>query len=248
MNWYSEINLNWSIKEVFNISLSPFCMKGLFYTTQYLFFFILGPTIPLCQKMTTKAERTTAYIIETVAPIFNKFGYVGTSMSDLTEATGLTKGAIYGNFENKEALALAAFEYNRNHLLKAIDEELSVEGSALDKLFSLIAFYRQYDVFSLPFGGCPILNVGTDAQHNNKLLAAAVKETIKEIEGKIALVLENGKNAQEFKLPVPPLQFAKQLFTMIQGAVAMATLNNDRKYLVNTTAYLEQLVKREFSA
>ncbi|WP_343486112.1 TetR/AcrR family transcriptional regulator [Allomuricauda sp. d1] len=196
--------------------------------------------------MTTKAERTTAYIIETVAPIFNKFGYVGTSMSDLTEATGLTKGAIYGNFENKEALALAAFEYNRNHLLKTLDEKLSVDGKALDKVFSLIDFYRQYDAFTLPFGGCPILSVGTDAQHNNKLLAAAVKETIKEIEGKIALVLENGKNNQEFKLPVPPLTFAKQLFTMLQGAVAMATLNQDRKYLANTTAYLEQLVKREF--
>jgi hypothetical protein len=42
------------------------------------------------QKMSTKAERTTAYIIETVAPIFNRYGYVGTSMSHLTDATGLT--------------------------------------------------------------------------------------------------------------------------------------------------------------
>nr|WP_299388708.1 TetR/AcrR family transcriptional regulator [Allomuricauda sp.] len=196
--------------------------------------------------MSTKAERTTAYIIETVAPIFNKFGYVGTSMSDLTEATGLTKGAIYGNFENKESLALSAFEYNRNHLLAIIDDKLHVEGSAMDKVFSLLRFYRQYDVYTLSMGGCPILNVGVDAQSNNQLLSAAVKETIKEIEGKIALVLENGSKSGEFHLPVPPLQFAKQLFTMLQGAIAMSTMTRDRKYLVNTIAYLEQLVKREF--
>ncbi|UJH67580.1 TetR/AcrR family transcriptional regulator [Allomuricauda sp. SCSIO 65647] len=195
--------------------------------------------------MSTKAERTTAYIIETVAPIFNKFGYVGTSMSDLTEATGLTKGAIYGNFENKEALALSAFEYNRNQLLETIDEKLSVEGSSMKKVFSLISFYRQYDVFALPMGGCPILNVGVDAQHNNKLLIAAVVETIKEIEGKIALVLENGVNSRELHLPVTPLQFAKQLYTMLQGAVAMSTMTRDRKYLMNTCAYLEQLVMQE---
>ncbi|MCL6265691.1 TetR/AcrR family transcriptional regulator [Flagellimonas myxillae] len=195
--------------------------------------------------MSTKAERTTAYIIETVAPIFNKFGYVGTSMSDLTEATGLTKGAIYGNFENKESLALSAFEYNRNHLLAIIDEKLAVEGRALVKLDSLMRFYKQYDVYTLPMGGCPILNVGVDAQSNNKLLAAAVKETIKEIEGKIALVLENGSNSGEIHLPVPPLQFAKQLFTMLQGAIAMSTMTRDRKYLVNTIAYLEHLVKQE---
>ncbi|MEO9513534.1 MAG: TetR/AcrR family transcriptional regulator [Flavobacteriaceae bacterium] len=195
--------------------------------------------------MSKKAERTTAYIIETVAPLFNKYGYVGTSMSDLTEATGLTKGAIYGNFENKEALALSAFEYNRNHLLVAIDEKLSTEGNAMDKLFSLLRFYKQYDIFTLPFGGCPILNVGVDAQHNHNLLSAAAKETIKEIEGKIALVLENGVNQREIYLPVPPLQFAKQLFTMLKGAVAMATITQDRKYLMNTIAYLEQLVQKE---
>ena len=200
---------------------------------------------PSPDNMSKKAERTTAYIIETVAPIFNKFGYVGTSMSDLTEATGLTKGAIYGNFENKEALALSAFEYNRNYLLETIDEKLHIEGSALDKLFSLLRFYRQYDVFTLPYGGCTILNVGVDAQNNNNLLAAAVKETIKEIEGKIALVLENGVKNGEIHLPVPPLQFSKQLFTMIQGAVAMSTMTRDRKYLVNTIAYLEHLVQKE---
>ena len=195
--------------------------------------------------MSTKAERTTAYIIETVAPIFNRFGYVGTSMSDLTEATGLTKGAIYGNFENKESLALAAFEFNRNHLLAILDENLAGEGRAMDKIDSLLRFYRQYDVFTLPLGGCPILNVGVDAQNNNHLLAAAVKETIKEIEGKIALVLENGINNNEIHLPVPPLQFAKQLFTMLQGAIAMSTMTRDRKYLVNTIAYLEHLVQKE---
>jgi Transcriptional regulator len=195
--------------------------------------------------MTKKAERTTAYIIETVAPIFNKHGYVGTSMSDLTEATGLTKGAIYGNFENKEALALSAFEYNRNQLLSAIDAKLGEHEGAMDKLFTLIQFYKQYDVFTLPMGGCPILNVGVDSQGNNTLLSAAVRETIKDIEGKIALVLENGAKRDELHLSVPPLQFAKQLFTMIQGAISMSTITRDRKYLINTLTYLEHLVKKE---
>jgi len=195
--------------------------------------------------MSSKAERTTKYIIETVAPIFTKYGYVGTSMSHLTEATGLTKGAIYGNFENKEALALSAFEYNRTQLLDKFETLLSIEGTALDKLHSLINFYRQYDVFTATMGGCPILNVGVDAQSNNKLLAAACNETIGILEGKIALILENGVNNGEIKIPVPPLQFAKQLYTMLSGAVAMATMTRDRKYLVNTIAYLTHLVNQE---
>lgn len=195
--------------------------------------------------MTSKAKKTTAYIIETVAPIFNKHGYVGTSMSDLTEATKLTKGALYGNFENKEALALAAFEYNRNLLLNTIEAKLQIEGSAIEKLFSLTKFYKFYNHFIHDLGGCPIINVGVDAQNNYKTLALAVSETINIIEGKIALVLENGVNNNELKLPVPPLQFAKQFYTMLQGAVANYTITGDSKYLLNTTAYLEQLVTKE---
>jgi TetR/AcrR family transcriptional regulator, transcriptional repressor for nem operon len=195
--------------------------------------------------MTTKAERTTAFIIKTVAPVFNKHGYAGTSMSALTEATGLTKGALYGNFENKEALALAAYEFSINRLFEAIDERLNVEGGSLEKLFSLTKFYRNYDVFTRDMGGCPVLNVGVDAQHNNAQLSAAARETIKIIEGKIALILEEGVNNNELRLSIPPLQFAKQLYTMLQGAIAMSTMSGDRKYLMNTVAYLEVLVQKE---
>ena len=195
--------------------------------------------------MSTKAERTTAYIIETVAPIFNKQGYVGTSMSDLTEATGLTKGALYGNFENKDALALSAFQYNSDKLLNALDEVLEGPGNSLDKLFRLTDFYRHYDTFTHSMGGCPILNVGVDAQFNHRTLSAAARETARIVEGKIALVLEQGVNKGEMKLPVTPLQFAKQLYTMIMGAVAMATIMADRKYLHNTIAYLEVLIRKE---
>jgi len=36
----------------------------------------------------------------------------GTSLSDMTDATGLTKGSIYGNFNSKDEVALAAFDHN----------------------------------------------------------------------------------------------------------------------------------------
>ncbi|MDH3699278.1 MAG: TetR/AcrR family transcriptional regulator, partial [Flavobacteriaceae bacterium] len=78
--------------------------------------------------MPSKAEKTTAYIIETVAPIFTKHGYVGTSMSALTEATGLTKGALYGNFTNKEDLALRAFDFSSNKLIEALEKPLNSDG------------------------------------------------------------------------------------------------------------------------
>ena len=55
--------------------------------------------------MLSKAERTSQHILETAAPVFNRLGYASTSMAEITKATGLTKGAIYGNFENKREIS-----------------------------------------------------------------------------------------------------------------------------------------------
>ncbi len=195
--------------------------------------------------MSGKAERTTNYIIETVAPIFNKYGYVGTSMSHLTEATGLTKGAIYGNFENKLDLALAALQRHRTLLFAQIDPILQSEGSARERLERLLEFYKKYDEFTEPLGGCPIVNLGIDARNNNATIYSAVKEILRELEGKLAVVVEEGVERGEYSISVPPAQFARQFMTLIQGAIANFTLMSDHKYLINTANYIGYLLDRE---
>jgi AcrR family transcriptional regulator len=64
----------------------------------------------------SKAEKTRQFIIEQTAELFNKKGYAGTSLSDITSATGLTKGSIYGNFENKDEVAKEVYLYNSKRL------------------------------------------------------------------------------------------------------------------------------------
>ena len=58
-----------------------------------------------------KAERTRQSIIEKTAVLFNTKGFEGTTLQDLTACTGLTKGALYGNFKDKEEIATEAFRY-----------------------------------------------------------------------------------------------------------------------------------------
>src|SRR5688572_23693669 len=117
--------------------------------------------------MAGKAELTTQYILETVAPVFNRYGYAATSMSEITKATKLTKGAIYGNFENKEKLALEAFNYNARKVFGMVAEKMNAETLPLKKLKAITEFYRTYYHFTKKFGGCPLLNVGIDSKHQN---------------------------------------------------------------------------------
>ena len=59
----------------------------------------------------TKGAATRQRIVELAAPVFNQRGYVGASMRDLVDATGLEKGGIYNHFGSKEQLALEAYDH-----------------------------------------------------------------------------------------------------------------------------------------
>ena len=195
--------------------------------------------------MLTKADYTKQFILETVAPIFNQNGFAVTSMNDLTKATGLTKGAIYGNFKNKEDLAIAAFKFIVKNLMSRIAEHLSLSDSPLQKLFLITDFYRNYFDYSKQLGGCPILNIGVDANNQNTLLLKNVRVVIERIQDKIATIVENGIEAGEITEDINAMQFAKRLDTMIQGAIFMTYTMNDEFYLKDTMNQLDQIIHNE---
>ena len=195
----------------------------------------------------SKSLKTKQFILETVAPLFNKYGYHGTSLSVITEATGLTKGALYGNFENKEELALSAFEYSKNILLKHTINALQEGETSMSRMFSLINFYKSYNLIIEELGGCPIVSAGADAKHNNFALSQAIKEVHHSIEGHIAHVIEQGQIKGEFKLKLPAMQYAKQFYTILNGGVISSIITSDSKYFKNSAQYLEYLIQTEFA-
>jgi len=193
--------------------------------------------------MTSKSTHTKQYIVKTVAPVFNKYGYAGTSLSDITKATGLTKGAIYGNFQNKEEIALEAFNYNIKIILRAIGKVLDEEDSPVKKLFRLTKFYRQYQDYTIDFGGCPILNIGVDSKHQNPLLLERVKYSIKKVENYIATILEKGIELKEIKQGIDPQKYSKRILALIEGSIFMTITMNNRSYLSDMMDHIDELIK-----
>jgi AcrR family transcriptional regulator len=195
--------------------------------------------------MISKAELTKLHILETVAPIFNKNGYAATSMQDITKATGMTKGAIYGNFKNKEELAISAFKFMVKKLLRRIGDHMDLSNSPIQKLFLITDFYRNYYTMSQEFGGCPVLNVGVDANNQNTLLLENVRSVIEKIQKQLAEVIENGIVAKEIKNNINALQYAKRIDTMIQGAIFMTYTLDDEFYIKDTMNQIDQMIHQE---
>ncbi|RNL91707.1 TetR/AcrR family transcriptional regulator [Sinomicrobium pectinilyticum] len=194
----------------------------------------------------TKSERTSRFIIETTAPIFNRNGYAATSMSAITEATGLTKGAIYGNFKNKEELAIEAFRCNVKRVLQQVREYQEKGSTPLQKLLLIVDFYSKYSDFSREMGGCPILNIGVDSNHQNEKLLHRVRSIIRKIERSLADIIEEGKSNGELKKDLDASESARQMFSMIEGAIFMSLTMDDSSYINSTMDMLKHIIRTEW--
>lgn len=192
-----------------------------------------------------KAERTKQLIVEKTAPIFNRKGYAGTSLSDLTEATGLTKGSIYGNFANKDEVALAAFDYNLSLLNDGLSAALSLHTNAVDKLLAMAQFYRSEFKNSMARGGCPIQNTAVEADDTHPLLKEKVAKSIKSWKKTIESIVKGGIESGEIKPGIDPAQFSTEFIALIEGGIMLSKATNNTALLYTCINRLEQIINTE---
>jgi TetR/AcrR family transcriptional repressor of nem operon len=177
----------------------------------------------------TKAEQTRQYIIERTAPLFNKKGFDGTTLSDLTAATGLTKGALYGNFRDKEEIGLAAFRYTIGRMREQVKEELGTARTYKAQLTSLLEFFADY-VFNPPVaGGCPLLNTAVEADDNRTSMRSVVTKELMQTVDFIADLIIKGVAAGEFKKGIKSKELAYSFFCSIEGAIMFSRVERSRE-------------------
>lgn len=192
-----------------------------------------------------KAERTKEFIIEKTAPLFNKKGYAGTSLTDMTDATGLTKGSIYGNFEDKDDVAVAAFDFNMNRLIGQVREIQASERSAAGKLRAFISVYRNGATSPVLQDGSPIINTGAEADDTHPQLKERANEALARWHKSISAIIQQGKMQGEFRGNVSSTEFASLMISLIEGGSALSKMSGNENYLNQSLDHLEMLISTQ---
>ncbi|TLU99095.1 TetR/AcrR family transcriptional regulator [Dyadobacter luticola] len=188
----------------------------------------------------SKAEKTRQFIIEKTAPIFNTKGYAGTSITDLTEATGLTKGSIYGNFTNKDEVALAAFDHNLKCMNTAVREQMDDQKTAKEKLLVYVRVYENFLYAPFPKGGCPILNTSTEADDTHPGLRQRAADAIESWKNLLSDIIKRGIADKEFKNNIEPEHIAISLIALIEGGIMIGKVTGKLHY---RKAIMESITK-----
>ncbi|MEM6766951.1 MAG: TetR family transcriptional regulator [Bacteroidota bacterium] len=177
----------------------------------------------------TKGEKTKQWVIERSAEIFNTKGYHGTSINDLREATKLTSGVIYGNFQGKQDLATKAFEYNIQKLHTLYLSAVLSKDKPDEQLFAFVE--HPYKIVHKIFqGGCPVLNMSTEADDALPWIKTKVLYAIKRMIGLVENILTDGIEKGIFR-QVDIAEVSRFIFASIEGGIMLAKSNNEIEYM-----------------
>jgi len=197
-------------------------------------------------KIMTKGELTRRKIVEAAAPIFNKRGYDGSSLSDLMKATGLKKGGIYRHFSSKEELAAEAFDYTWevawNSRLLHVDEK----ANGIQKLKQLIANFIEHR--SPVPGGCPILNTAIDADDGNLVLRAHVAKALRSWLSRLQTIVDQARTRGETQPGVDPQAVATLIVASLEGALMISRIQRNDDALRRVQAHLKRYLDEEVAA
>ena len=184
-----------------------------------------------------KGELTKERIIEAAAPVFNRNGYTGTSLSDLMEATGLQKGGIYRHFKSKEELAVAAFDYAWNIARQVRWLDVDKAEGAVAQLQKFVANFVERRT-GLVNGGCPVLNTAVDSDDGNPVLREHVRKALRQWTKRIRDIIVTGMENHEIRRDVDPQAVATVIISSLEGAIMMTRLQESVQPLQQVRDYL----------
>ena len=191
-------------------------------------------------------DQTKERILVKSGVLFNTQGYKATSISDITDATGFTKGAIYRHFKNKQNLEKETLFHLSSIMFLKLREKIKRETTAGNKLRSIFRFFDSYVTKPELKGGCPLLNAAIEADDAHPVLRKEALKVLEILRESVIAILKNGIRFNQIKRDVDIDGFAAVTIASLEGAIMMSKLRGNNDDIRRVTAFLDrQLVQIE---
>lgn len=172
-------------------------------------------------------------LLESLFEIFRSHGYDGTTISQLSEMTGLKKSSLYHRFPaGKEDMAKAVVNYVSAQLHQHVIEPLSDSREAPEKRFgNMIATVKA--IYSDGRKNC-LLNVLSLGEAKDGIKALLNKDYSDWIAALIKLGKEAGMTQQEAELR------SEHFLIVVQGALVIQRLTSNASTFENCLEYQQK--------
>lgn len=167
----------------------------------------------IVDKQAKRAEITRA-----ATEVFARKGFQGASVDDVAEAAGVSKGTLYGYFENKEELFYATFEAFQGEVIAQCEAAMAAKESAREKLTACLmltvdTLREHIELFPLTLE----LWAAASSGPARKRFAVVMEGLYRQFRGMTAELIEAGKTGGEFRPDVDAQAVAAWLVGGLDG-------------------------------
>jgi AcrR family transcriptional regulator len=188
-------------------------------------------------------DKTRERILSKSGVLFNTQGYKATSISDITTATGFTKGAIYRHFKNKAVLEKETLFHLSSIMFQKLRGKIKSENTAGGKLRAVFRYFESYISHPEVKGGCPLMNVAIEADDADPLLRKEAVKLLEMFRESIIVILKNGIKYNQIRKDVDLQLHASLIIAILEGSIMMSKLRGDNEDIRRATKHLDEQLK-----
>ncbi len=188
-------------------------------------------------------NQTRAKILSKSGVLFNTRGYKATSISDITAATGYTKGAIYRHFKNKDALEKETLNHLSGIVFTTLRGRIKSANNAIDKLKSVFNYFESYLLNSDVKGGCPLMNAAIEADDAHPMLRKEALKMLDLLRDSVIYILQNGIKHKQIRKNIDLEFYSTLILASLEGAIMMSRLRGNHDDIKRVVKHLEMQLR-----
>ncbi|WP_246309691.1 TetR/AcrR family transcriptional regulator [Paenibacillus alginolyticus] len=146
------------------------------------------------------------------------------------------------HFENKDEIALAAFDYSFSQILEYLSKALEYASNSKERLLAICKVYIDLIETNSLEGGCPILNTAIESDDGHPHLKERAQHAMKIFIEKLTLIINNGIEHQEFRKDIDIDEVCSYIIAVVEGGVMLSKLFDDSKYIRHCASNVRQYI------
>ena len=182
-------------------------------------------------------------IINVARKFFHRYGYAGTSVNAITEASGVSMTSFYYHFKSKQALAMIIIEDLSREMEQDIFAETLLDKS-LSPLGRLNSFYDKIVEKCIldEYMGCFFGNLSLEQGAVNENLRSVLSALFQRWKDLIAECISDGIKAGCFPRNVDPESMASLIYSHISGGFILSKTHKSAEVFRNSLDELMKLI------
>jgi TetR/AcrR family transcriptional regulator, transcriptional repressor for nem operon len=176
-------------------------------------------------------EFDMASVSEAASRVFWERGYHATTLDDLTDATGLLRGSIYGAFGDKHGMLLIALDNYADGAIAQLSERLNSSASPHDALRTALLHHARIVSALSGLRGCFITNTTLEMLPSDAEVAQRIESIMRRIATLLAAAVIRGQAAGVFDSSLDEKAVADFLLCVTQGLRVLGKVVHDEARL-----------------